>query len=148
MRHFLTAPAFAGALAAVCSPASAQASADVLRALPATYDVRAIIVEAALVQGVDPRLALAVARIESKFNPRARGAQGEYCLFQIKCQMAWPNGRPAETRNYYKNVAIAETLLIGTGSVSGMSGTATVRNAAGSGTTTFTISGGIITGVA
>jgi soluble lytic murein transglycosylase-like protein len=83
MRRLFAALALAGALAAVCAPASAQSAAsDVLRALPATHGVRAIIVEAALTEGVDPRVALAVARVESGMNPRARGARGEYGLCQ------------------------------------------------------------------
>jgi len=34
-------------------------------------------------QGVDPRIAIAVAKVESSLNPRAKGSKGEIGLFQI-----------------------------------------------------------------
>lgn len=47
--------------------------------------------------------------------------------------------------NYYKNPSIAETLLIGAGSVAGITQSLAVRNSAGTGVSTLTIKGGIIT---
>lgn len=41
------------------------------------------IVQAALSAGVDPGIALGVAKVESGFNPGARGAAGEVGLFQL-----------------------------------------------------------------
>jgi soluble lytic murein transglycosylase-like protein len=38
--------------------------------------------------GVPPTIAVAVVRVESNFNPRARGRAGEWGLMQIKCQTA------------------------------------------------------------
>jgi soluble lytic murein transglycosylase-like protein len=38
--------------------------------------------------GVPVWFALRIAKIESNFNPRARGAAGEYGVFQLKCQTA------------------------------------------------------------
>lgn len=43
-----------------------------------------IIREEALAQGLDPNVALAVARVESSLNPKALGALGEVGLFQIR----------------------------------------------------------------
>jgi hypothetical protein len=38
--------------------------------------------------GVPAWFALRIARVESGYNPRARGAAGEYGVFQMKCQTA------------------------------------------------------------
>jgi len=46
-------------------------------------DVKKVIVEEAVALGFDPALALAVAEIESSFNPKAVGSQGEIGLFQL-----------------------------------------------------------------
>lgn len=60
---------------------------DILRAPPVHHDVRSIITDAALAEGVPLRTALAVAKVESGFNPRAHNA-GALGLFQIKCRTA------------------------------------------------------------
>lgn len=43
-----------------------------------------LIREAALEHGIDPDLALAIAEVESKFNPNAVGALGEIGIFQLR----------------------------------------------------------------
>lgn len=50
--------------------------------------VVALIGELAPRYGVPTWFALRIAAVESGFNPRARGSQGEYGVFQIKCSTA------------------------------------------------------------
>lgn len=50
--------------------------------------VASLVKRMAVTMGVNMRLALAVARRESGFNPRARGRAGEYGVFQMKCPTA------------------------------------------------------------
>lgn len=51
-------------------------------------DIAAIVDAAATAQGVPVRMARAVVKVESGGNPHLRGRQGEYGLYQIKCQTA------------------------------------------------------------
>lgn len=53
-----------------------------------TGDLRMMVEAAAYSAGVPPRLAHAVIRQESNYNPRLRGAAGEWGIGQIKCQTA------------------------------------------------------------
>lgn len=46
--------------------------------------IKQAIVAIALEEGVDPTLALAIAKVESGFNPKAVGAIGELGLFQLR----------------------------------------------------------------
>ncbi len=50
--------------------------------------VQAMIKAQAPKHGVPAWFAVRIAKIESNFNPRARGAAGEYGVFQLKCQTA------------------------------------------------------------
>lgn len=50
--------------------------------------VQAMIKAQAPSYGVPGWFAVRIAKIESNFNPRARGAAGEYGVFQMKCQTA------------------------------------------------------------
>jgi hypothetical protein len=52
------------------------------------HDLRGLVSAAALTAGVPEDIAHAVIRIESGYNPYARGAAGEWGLGQIKCQTA------------------------------------------------------------
>ena len=47
-----------------------------------------MIAQMAPAQGVPTWFALRIARVESNYNPRLRGAAGEYGIFQMKCQTA------------------------------------------------------------
>jgi hypothetical protein len=49
-----------------------------------------IIAMEAITQGLDPAVAIAVARVESSLRPNARGKYGEVGLFQIMPQYATP----------------------------------------------------------
>lgn len=53
-------------------------------------DYTTTIIQEATRQGIDPKLALAVAKVESNLNPEARGAIGEIGLFQIHPKYAIP----------------------------------------------------------
>lgn len=50
--------------------------------------VVALITSMAPAQGVPAWFALRIARVESNYNPRLRGAAGEYGVFQLKCATA------------------------------------------------------------
>ena len=50
--------------------------------------VVALITNMAPAQGVPAWFALRIARVESNYNPRLRGAAGEYGVFQLKCATA------------------------------------------------------------
>ena len=50
--------------------------------------VVALISSMAPAQGVPAWFALRIARVESNYNPRLRGAAGEYGVFQLKCATA------------------------------------------------------------
>lgn len=65
--------AIAGAL--VAAEAKAQTEEE---------QVKQIIIEEADKHGLDSTLLLSLARVESSFNPRARGAIGEVGLFQLR----------------------------------------------------------------
>lgn len=54
----------------------------------ARANVMAMIKQQAPAQGVPTWFALRIAKIESNYNPRARGLAGEYGVFQLKCQTA------------------------------------------------------------
>jgi soluble lytic murein transglycosylase-like protein len=59
------------------------------RALPANRQrVVALITSMAPRYGVPTWFALKIARIESSYNPNARGAAGEYGVYQLKCATA------------------------------------------------------------
>lgn len=53
-------------------------------AATARADIKAAIIEEAQAQGVDPVLALAVAQVESNFDPNAVGSLGEVGLYQLR----------------------------------------------------------------
>lgn len=55
---------------------------------PAIADMRAAVTAAAIRAGVPVKIAHAIVRVESNYNPRARGRAGEWGLMQIKCQTA------------------------------------------------------------
>lgn len=63
-------------------PASAKA------ATASQSSIIAMIGQMAPAQGVPTWFALRIARVESNYNPRLRGAAGEYGIFQMKCQTA------------------------------------------------------------
>jgi soluble lytic murein transglycosylase-like protein len=50
--------------------------------------IKAIIIIEAMKQGFDPNIALAVAKVESHFNPGAVGSIGEIGLFQVRPEFA------------------------------------------------------------
>ncbi len=59
------------------------------QALPANREaVVALIKRMAPTYGVPTWFALRIAKVESGYNPRARGAAGEYGVFQMKCATA------------------------------------------------------------
>lgn len=49
----------------------------------ANADVKSVITRAAFDNGLDPAVALAVAEVESSFNPKSTGKAGEVGLFQL-----------------------------------------------------------------
>lgn len=49
----------------------------------ANADIKETIIHAAIEQGLDPAVALAIAEVESTFNPKATGKAGEVGLFQL-----------------------------------------------------------------
>lgn len=49
----------------------------------ANADVRTMIEKEATLQGINPKLAVAVATVESNLNPDAIGTQGEFGVFQL-----------------------------------------------------------------
>ena len=51
-------------------------------------DVVSTIRDLAPAYDVPAWFALRIARVESNYNPRARGSQGEYGVFQVKCDTA------------------------------------------------------------
>lgn len=54
----------------------------------ARNNVAAIIRSSAPAYGVPTWFALRIAKVESNFNPNARGSAGEYGVFQLKCSTA------------------------------------------------------------
>jgi soluble lytic murein transglycosylase-like protein len=109
MRLILTALALAGAIVFACAPAAAQGVSwrDVTGAMacPAPFEcdhgriaglphradragIAAMVDAGARAEGVPSRMARALVRVESNFNPRLRGRAGEYGLTQIKCGTA------------------------------------------------------------
>lgn len=61
----------------------------------------------AVMQGVDPNIAVAVAKVESNLNPKARGKRGEIGLYQIMPYHA--KGR--NLWNTYQNIHFGILLL-------------------------------------
>lgn len=51
-------------------------------------DIQQIIIHEAVRHGVDPRIAVAVAKVESNMNPNAIGPKGEIGLFQVRPQFS------------------------------------------------------------
>ncbi len=47
-------------------------------------EIESVITRAALENGVSPDLALAIAEVESQFNPKAVGSMGEIGIFQLR----------------------------------------------------------------
>lgn len=64
-------------------------------------DLKALIRKHAAAQGVPPELAEAVVKVESNFNPRARGSAGEVGLMQIKPSTARAIGYTGTTKALY-----------------------------------------------
>jgi soluble lytic murein transglycosylase-like protein len=50
----------------------------------ARADLTKLVEKEALAQGLDPKLVLAVIKVESNFNPKARGSKGEVGLLQLR----------------------------------------------------------------
>jgi soluble lytic murein transglycosylase-like protein len=50
--------------------------------------IQALVIKKAFEHNIDAVFANAVVKVESNYNPRIRGRQGEYGLGQIKCQTA------------------------------------------------------------
>jgi soluble lytic murein transglycosylase-like protein len=70
---------------------SSRGSSNALAIAPASPshgNVVAIIKSMAPAHGVPTWFALRIAHVESNYNPRLRGAAGEYGVFQMKCQTA------------------------------------------------------------
>lgn len=76
-----------------------------LTALGAEATYRSAIVHAALKHGVDPTLALAIAEVESGFNPRAKGSKGELGIYQLRPEF---HGKPKTTS---QNITVAMEYL-------------------------------------
>ena len=51
-------------------------------------DIRALIAYEATRAGLEPAVAIAIAKVESNFNPRAVGSLGEIGLFQVRPEFA------------------------------------------------------------
>jgi soluble lytic murein transglycosylase-like protein len=49
-----------------------------------TEQIKRTIVKVALAEGVDPNLALAIAEVESRFNPQTVGTLGELGIYQLR----------------------------------------------------------------
>lgn len=77
-----------------------------VRADAQTTDVENQIIEAALDNGIDPSLALAMAEVESKFDERAVGSLGEIGLFQLR-----PEFHPVIKGQSRHNVEVAMKYL-------------------------------------
>ena len=61
-------------------------------------------------QGLDPAIAIAIAKIESRLNPKAVGALGEIGLFQIRPQFA-----PVSRRSLFDpatNIRVGVSMLV------------------------------------
>lgn len=56
---------------------------SLLVSIIANADIKDIISKEAKAQGMDPKVALAIAQVESNFNPKAIGTQGEVGVFQL-----------------------------------------------------------------
>jgi soluble lytic murein transglycosylase-like protein len=67
----------------------------------AKSDLKALIHKHASAEGVPPELAEAVVKVESNFNPRARGRAGEVGLMQIKPATARAIGYRGTTKALY-----------------------------------------------
>lgn len=50
--------------------------------------IQALVIKKAIEHKIDANFANAIVKVESNYNPRFRGRQGEYGLGQIKCQTA------------------------------------------------------------
>ena len=50
--------------------------------------IQALVIKKAIEHRIDATFANAIVKVESNYNPRIRGRQGEYGLGQIKCQTA------------------------------------------------------------
>jgi soluble lytic murein transglycosylase-like protein len=50
--------------------------------------IEALVIKKAIEHKIDATFANAIVKVESNYNPRIRGRQGEYGLGQIKCQTA------------------------------------------------------------
>ena len=50
--------------------------------------IQALVIKKAIEHKIDATFANAIVKVESNYNPRIRGRQGEYGLGQIKCQTA------------------------------------------------------------
>lgn len=66
-----------------------------------------VIEQAAIEQGLDPKLALAIAKTESSLNPNAVGNLGEIGLFQLR-----PEYHDVKKGNIINNVNVAVKYLV------------------------------------
>jgi soluble lytic murein transglycosylase-like protein len=84
----LLAAAFSAALLAAPAEAGKRHARHHARASAAHGNVVAMIKSMAPAYGVPTWFALKIAKVESGYNPRARGAHGELGVFQMKCSTA------------------------------------------------------------
>jgi hypothetical protein len=81
-----------------------------LCALPANAqsktDIRGMIEESAMRNGVDPDLAVAIATVESSLNPEAIGSKGEIGVFQLR-----PEFHPVKPGSVEHNIEVAVIYL-------------------------------------
>jgi soluble lytic murein transglycosylase-like protein len=77
------------AIAVVCAGSLLMGSVMPVEAGPGSSDrIVAMISDAAPQYGVPAWFALRIAKVESNYNPLARGSRGELGLFQLKCATA------------------------------------------------------------
>ncbi len=69
-------------------------------------DIKEMIVQTSLEYGVDPNLSLAIAEVESNFNPSVIGSKGEIGLFQLR-----PEYHPVKRGNVNQNIRVAVEYL-------------------------------------
>lgn len=51
-------------------------------------NIQSIVYREAIAYDIDPFVVFAIIKVESNFNPKARGEKGEYGLMQLKCSTA------------------------------------------------------------
>jgi hypothetical protein len=73
-----------------------------------TVDIINLINKEAIRQGLDPKIAISVAKVESSLDPQARGKKGEIGLFQLRPEL-FPY---ADLRNISTNIRIGVAELI------------------------------------